>query len=86
MSLSLGNPGATYVWRISSGDCSSEGNIFGGRAVYQALTAGDRGTAEAAASIAGELSSGAGYAARIAEESAGGGGQVLACGELWQTN
>ena len=86
ITLSLGDPGATYVWRISSGDCSSEGSLFGGRGVYTPLTAGDGGTAEAEASIAAELSSSASYAARIAEEIAGGSGQVLACGELSQTN
>jgi hypothetical protein len=86
ITLSFGDPGVTYVWRISSGDCASEGALFGGRAVYSALTAGDSGTGEAEASIAGELSSGASYAARIAESSTGGTGQVLACGELRPTN
>lgn len=84
MTLSLGDPGATYGWRISSGDCASEGTLFGGRAVYQDMVAGDAGTAEADAAIAGELGSGSGYAARIVD-STGASEQVLACGELRQT-
>ena len=84
MQVNLGESGTTYLWRVSHGDCGTEGSLVAGKAVYPAMVASDGGSASADAVVAGELTSGEGYAARILRDS-GGGEQVLACGVLHQT-
>ena len=85
MDLRLGESGVTYEWRMAEGDCSSEGTLVGGRAAYPVLVAGTTGSADANATLPGELTSGGSYAARIIQVSTGGAEQVMACGVLQQT-
>lgn len=84
LTLSLGDPGATYVWRIAEGDCSAEGALVAGKAVYPTIVAGSGGGGDAEAGLAGELMSGTSYASRIALQATGG-EQVVSCGKLRQT-
>lgn len=86
MDLRLGEAGVTYEWRMSEGDCSSEGQLVGGRAAYPALVASTTGSATADATLPGDLTSGGSYAARILQVPAGGTEQVVACGVLKQTS
>lgn len=85
MQVNVGESGATYGWRMSEGDCSSEGNLVAGRAAYPKLEIGSGGTASADATLAGELTSGGSYAARIYQDTGAGGELVLACGKMVQT-
>jgi hypothetical protein len=85
MDLRLGESGVTYGWRMAEGDCSSEGTLVGGRAAYPDLVASATGSAEAEATLPGDLTSGGSYAARIVQVSTGGTEQVVACGVLQQT-
>lgn len=84
MQVNLGEAGATYLWRMSEGDCTTEGDIVAGRAAYPLLNVSASGAADADATLAGELTSGGSYAARIVDDS-GSSEQVLACGVLVQT-
>jgi hypothetical protein len=85
MDLNLGDPGVTYSWRMSKGTCASEGQMVSGRAAYPALVANAQGSATANAALAGELTSGGSYAARILQDPGTGTEEVVACGELLQT-
>jgi hypothetical protein len=85
MSLTFGQSGITYLWRIATGDCASEGEIVGGRAAYPPLVPGDSGGDAEYAVLAGELTSGGSYAARILEDTGNGSEQVAACSALVQT-
>jgi len=74
--------GETYGWRIDSGTCSGTGQIQGGVALYPPLSPGGSGTATADAGLPGTFDPGSRYAARVFRSGAGGGEEVVACGDL----
>jgi hypothetical protein len=84
MQLTGGEPGVTYLWRMSVGDCTSEGALLGGHAVYQVLVPADNGIANGDAAFSEHLEAEGSYAARILQD-AGNGEVTLGCGELTRT-
>ena len=75
-------PATTYDWRINRGTCEEEGTIAGGQAVYPELTTDQNGSGTEETSFAELLQDNGAYAARVLLPASGGGGTVVACGEL----
>lgn len=82
--LQEGNPDLTYGWRINEGSCQAEGDLQGGPASYPPLNPSDFGTASGEATMAEVFREGDVYAVRVFL-AAGGGEEIVACGELSRT-
>lgn len=77
-------PDVVYGWRINAGSCQNEGALQGGSAFYPALSPGESGTASGDSTLPGLLKGGESYAAWV-YLSEGAGQEIVACGELEQT-
>jgi hypothetical protein len=64
-----------------TGTCASPGSTLGGAALYPTMSVGPGGTAEAEASVPGELRSGGSYAVQVFVAEAMG-ERIVACGDL----
>ena len=84
LQMEEGEPGLDYRWRVNAGTCQQEGEIQGGPASYPPLTPSEPGTASGETTVAEIFRSGDAYAARIFLEN-GGSEEIVACGELSQT-
>jgi len=82
--LEEGDPDLTYGWRINEGSCQAEGDLQGGPASYPPLNPSDFGTASGETTIAEVFREGDAYAVRVFL-AAGGGEEIVACGELTRT-
>mgnify|MGYP001828187286 CR=1 FL=1 len=80
-----GDPGTTYAWRVDSGTCQEEGIIQGGAAQYPLLLPGHGGSDSAEATLSALFKSGKQFAGRISRVNEDGSEQVVACGELEET-
>jgi hypothetical protein len=77
-------PDLVYGWRINAGSCQSEGSLQGGSASYPPLSPGESGTASGETTLPGLFRSGESYAAWV-YLSEGASQEIVACGELEQT-
>ncbi len=75
----------SHGWRMVLGTCASPGSTLGGAALYPTMSVGPGGTAEAEASVPGELSPGASYAVQVFVAEATG-ERIEACGDLARTS
>lgn len=75
-----------HRWRISEGDCASEGELQGGTATYTELVPSSGGTASGDAVLSNLFRSGQTFAARVIRTPDGGPDVLVSCGELLETD
>jgi len=74
--------GASYGWRIDSGNCHEDGTMQGGPTLYPPLVLGEDASASADAVLPTVFRAENAYAARVFLSGEGGGEQITACGNL----
>jgi hypothetical protein len=79
-------PEVVYGWRIETGTCDAPGVTQGGPGLYPSLVAGQSGTASAETSLSELFRSGKQFAGRVFRTGDGGGEQIVACGNLEETD
>ena len=81
ISIRGATPGGQHPWHIHRGTCSTSGAVVGAAAAYPVLTAGQDGTARAAATIGVPLNENESYHVNV-HRSPQELGVIVACGEL----
>lgn len=83
IAVTVAHPDSSYAWDLRRGDCSAEGAILSGPAVYPPLVPGEDGSADAETTISEALQADASYSTRVRFENAT---VAIACAELELTS
>lgn len=83
IAITVAEPDSSYAWDVRRGDCSEQGAILAGPAVYPVLVPDADGNAGAETAISEVMHANESYSARVRFENAA---TIVACTEFEQTS